>query len=77
MRHDMNKRILLRSEEYVLRRYRLWFFGLATFFAGTFLYIEKKNSNKKTNMRSEMQMLKDKADKMTKEFDPGNYYFDY
>jgi len=67
----MNKRMLLRSEEYVLRRYRLWFFGLASFIAGTFLYIDRKNSNKKTNLKSEMQMLKDKADKVNKEFDPG------
>jgi hypothetical protein len=71
MRHDMNKRILLRSEDYILRKYRLGFFGLASVIAGTFLYIDKKKSNKKTNMKSDLEMLKDKAEKMNKEFDPG------
>jgi len=64
--------MLLRSEDYVLRRYRLWFFGLASFIAGTFLYLDKKHSNSKTNMKSELQMLKEKAEKTKKEFDPGN-----
>lgn len=70
MNHDMNKRILLRSENYILRKYRLWFFGLSTFLLGTFLYFDKKKQNRKVNLKSEIQKLKEKTEKNNKFYEP-------
>jgi len=71
MKHDMNKRILLRSEDYILRRYRLGFLALTSILVGFFYIMERKNSNKKTNFKAELQSLKEKTEKHNKEYDPG------
>ena len=75
MKHEMNKRILMKSENFVLRRYRFWFFGISVFLVGSYLYLEKRKTNKKLNLKSEMQKLKEKSEENNKTFEPSKFYF--
>ncbi len=68
MKHDMNRRMLLKSENHILRRYRMGFFVLTAVLFGTYIYIDRKNANKKTNLKTDLNMMKEKSQKIK---DPG------
>jgi hypothetical protein len=70
MKHDMNKRILLRSEEYILRKYRFKFFGLSIFLVISYIYMDRLKNNKKLNLKSEIQKIKEKQENDNSFFDP-------
>ena len=70
MKHDMNKRILLKTEEYVLRRYRFKFFGISVFLLATYLYIDKLKYSQKLNLKSDIQKIKEKQEKNDSFYEP-------